>query len=374
MLNPRLGSSAPATTLAARGWYTSGAASVLVGARIESVKSGPFGAEMTSKQIPAEPGVYVFWDVHDQMLYVGKATRLRERLGTYRRAWESAQRWLKSAELGRMRRRRRRRSKAERIVMAAKRVSWEVFPTLLAAELEETRLIQEKRPMLNRMGAYTHAYPFVIVRHRVAHGNRREQLELILSARSEPEGEREANTQEQVHGVFRSRLLCGELFDALEGLMRLRAQPAWRQSARRSGWRRLSIAGTGLSGWFDELGDFFGGTSARFLGSLALELLEKPLARARSSQVQTWLESAQMFYDQEARRLREVIQQCGYPHYPVAQRDRDPLYLLARHGAHWGSQPSQPSCSRARGRATTKTSAPTTKPALALSQAARRTS
>ena len=40
-------------------------------------------ANFRPEQIPNEPGVYRFFDVKDQVLYVGKAKNLKNRLTTY---------------------------------------------------------------------------------------------------------------------------------------------------------------------------------------------------------------------------------------------------------------------------------------------------
>ena len=44
-----------------------------------------FGADFLAG-VPTEPGVYRFYDVEGALLYVGKATSLRRRLGQYRTA------------------------------------------------------------------------------------------------------------------------------------------------------------------------------------------------------------------------------------------------------------------------------------------------
>ena len=40
-------------------------------------------ASFKPENIPAEPGVYRFYDKDDQILYVGKALNLKNRLGSY---------------------------------------------------------------------------------------------------------------------------------------------------------------------------------------------------------------------------------------------------------------------------------------------------
>ena len=79
---------------------------------------------------PATPGVYRFLDPRGEVLYVGKATDLRARLRTY---------------FGQDPRRR-----IADMVRETAEVRWTTTATLLAAEIEELRLIHAHRPRYNR--------------------------------------------------------------------------------------------------------------------------------------------------------------------------------------------------------------------------------
>ncbi len=79
---------------------------------------------------PEEPGVYRFLDARDEVLYVGKATNLRQRLQTYFGMDD-------------------RRRIAE-MVRRAKRVDWSLTATELEANVREVREIGELRPPYNR--------------------------------------------------------------------------------------------------------------------------------------------------------------------------------------------------------------------------------
>jgi DNA polymerase III subunit epsilon len=79
---------------------------------------------------PARPGVYLFRDCHDQVLYVGRARDLRARLRTYFQG--EAQ-----------------RSSVEAALLALERVEWRVLGSELEAALEELRLIRELQPPAN---------------------------------------------------------------------------------------------------------------------------------------------------------------------------------------------------------------------------------
>jgi len=79
---------------------------------------------------PERPGVYLFYDRNDQLLYVGRARDLRARLRSYFRS--DRQRPAVEAALG-----------------AAERIEWRVLGSELEAALEELRLIRELRPPAN---------------------------------------------------------------------------------------------------------------------------------------------------------------------------------------------------------------------------------
>jgi excinuclease UvrABC nuclease subunit len=82
---------------------------------------------------PTRPGVYLFRDRHDQVLYVGRARNLRARLRSYFRS--DRQRPAVEAALG-----------------ALDRIEWRVLGSELEAALEELRLLRELRPPANKRG------------------------------------------------------------------------------------------------------------------------------------------------------------------------------------------------------------------------------
>ena len=79
---------------------------------------------------PSRPGVYLFLDRNDSVLYVGRARDLRARLRSYFRS-------------------ERLRPAVEAAVGACERIEWRVFGSELEAALEELRLIRELRPPAN---------------------------------------------------------------------------------------------------------------------------------------------------------------------------------------------------------------------------------
>src|SRR5215208_1459883 len=91
--------------------------------RVHMRRSLAFGA-------PQRPGVYLFSDRHDQVLYVGRARDLRARLRSYFRS-------------------ERQRPAVEAALGALHRIEWRVTGSELEAGLEELRLIRELRPPAN---------------------------------------------------------------------------------------------------------------------------------------------------------------------------------------------------------------------------------
>jgi DNA polymerase III epsilon subunit family exonuclease len=79
---------------------------------------------------PPRPGVYLFRDRNEQVLYVGRARDLRARLRSYFRS-------------------ERQRPAVEAALAAVERVEWRVLGSELEAALEELRLTRELRPPAN---------------------------------------------------------------------------------------------------------------------------------------------------------------------------------------------------------------------------------
>jgi DNA polymerase-3 subunit epsilon len=82
---------------------------------------------------PTRPGVYLFHDRHEQVLYVGRARDLRARLRSY---FQSE----------------RQRPSVEAALLALERIEWRVLGSELEAALEELRLIRELQPPANARG------------------------------------------------------------------------------------------------------------------------------------------------------------------------------------------------------------------------------
>jgi len=91
---------------------------------------------------PPSPGVYLFRDRHDQVLYVGRARDLRTRLRSYFRS-------------------ERQRPAVEAALSALDRIEWRVMGSELEASLEELRLLRELRPPANARNARADRYVYL---------------------------------------------------------------------------------------------------------------------------------------------------------------------------------------------------------------------
>jgi DNA polymerase III epsilon subunit family exonuclease len=88
---------------------------------------------------PPRPGVYLFRDAHDRVLYVGRARDLRARLRSYFRS-------------------ERLRPAVEAALGALERIEWRVLGSELEAALEELRLIRQLGPPANARGKRAGVY------------------------------------------------------------------------------------------------------------------------------------------------------------------------------------------------------------------------
>jgi excinuclease UvrABC nuclease subunit len=262
-----------------------------------------FGADFLSG-VPTQPGVYRLYGEAGVLLYVGKAANLRRRLGQYRTA-------------GRKKRERKRRA----LVKAATSITWEVCETALTAALTEIRLIQTLRPPRNVTSAFPFLYPFL--------GIRLEGGETYFCLTTSPA----AFPGFDLHGAFRSRELTGEAFFSLMRLLHFVGHPVPRHRCRRFatathshviGFRRL--AEEVATGWRRLLR----GESRGVLEALALELIEHDGARARASEIHEDLLAIDRFFEEEALTLARAIAATGHPDYPVAQQERDLLFVAYR--------------------------------------------
>ena len=100
-------------------------------AQIKSPTLPPGLSELVLDELPATPGVYLFYGENDLPIYIGKSVNLRSRVLSHF-----------SSDV--------RISKDMRIVQQVKRVDWRETAGELGALLEESRLVKELAPTMNR--------------------------------------------------------------------------------------------------------------------------------------------------------------------------------------------------------------------------------
>jgi DNA polymerase III epsilon subunit family exonuclease len=98
-----------------------------------------YGKRALAFGAPPQPGVYLFVGKGGQILYVGRARNLRERLRSYFRSD-------------------RQRPAVEAALAAVERIEWRVLGSELEAALEELRVIREERPPANARSARPDRY------------------------------------------------------------------------------------------------------------------------------------------------------------------------------------------------------------------------
>jgi DNA polymerase III epsilon subunit family exonuclease len=101
-----------------------------------------YAKRMLAFGAPTLPGVYLFRDRHDQVLYVGRARDLRARLRSYFRSD-------------------RQRPAVEAALFALDRIEWRVTGSEVEAALEELRLLRELRPAANARNARPDRYVYL---------------------------------------------------------------------------------------------------------------------------------------------------------------------------------------------------------------------
>lgn len=95
---------------------------------------------MTSA-LPRSPGVYMFRGAGDQVIYVGKATNLRQRVRSYFGSDD--------------------RRKIGQLLRETQRISHATTPNVLAAEVLELRYLQQLAPPYNKVGTAPQKYRYV---------------------------------------------------------------------------------------------------------------------------------------------------------------------------------------------------------------------
>ena len=251
------------------------------------------------------PGVYQYWGVGGQVIYVGKAKSLRRRLANYRDAT-----------------RKRIHRKQRVIVSESLALTYEVCTNEEQALLLESKLIRKLRPSLNVQGAYAFLYPFF--------GFQKRGGDSLLCFTTGPERYEELGFD--WYGCFRSRPRAKAAFEALIELLslvahrekttRLPPHPKLRGS-RLVGFRQMP------PGLDQALQNFLAGEGPSFLTELSTRLLEKPRARNRASTIEARLRELLHFHQVDAKPLTKALKAVGQVGTHIGQDERDDLFIRA---------------------------------------------
>lgn len=169
-------------------------------ARVYASPSSRSAAEKLQliRDLPRSPGVYRFLDREGQVLYVGQAEQMRERVRSH---------FVSNPSLPR---------KVRRAVRLVERVEWDETCTPLEAVIREQELILEHRPSCNLQGGRPEGYAYLRV------GNSRAGLYLYMSSRA-PSNSASVTAQRTrefaiplVLGPFRGRSRLARALDLLQ--------------------------------------------------------------------------------------------------------------------------------------------------------------
>lgn len=98
------------------------------------------------KKIPHKPGVYQYFDKHSELIYVGKAKDLRNRVGSY---------FVNDSQLN---------SKTKVLVRKINRIAFTIVDTEIDAWLLENNLIKKHKPRYNVMLKDDKTYPWIVIK------------------------------------------------------------------------------------------------------------------------------------------------------------------------------------------------------------------
>ena len=112
---------------------------------MRKVEHGMFIIEEELKKLPAKPGVYLMHGEKDEIIYVGKAISLKNRVRQY---FQSS---------------RNKGAKIEQMVTHIRRFEYIVTDSELEALVLECNLIKEHRPKYNSMLVDDKTYPYIKV-------------------------------------------------------------------------------------------------------------------------------------------------------------------------------------------------------------------
>lgn len=99
------------------------------------------------EKLPHKPGVYQYWDANDELIYIGKAKDLRNRVASY---------FVANAQLN---------TKTKVLVRKINRITFTIVDTEIDAWLLENSLIKKHQPRYNVLLKDDKTYPWIIIKN-----------------------------------------------------------------------------------------------------------------------------------------------------------------------------------------------------------------
>ncbi|HEY8930441.1 MAG TPA: excinuclease ABC subunit UvrC [Mucilaginibacter sp.] len=109
--------------------------------------NNPFDHRAALKNVPHKPGVYQFWDEHQELIYIGKAKDLRNRVGTY---------FNKDLNVN---------GKTKVLVSKIRNITFTIVDTEVDAWLLENSMIKKHQPRYNIDLKDDKTYPWIIIKN-----------------------------------------------------------------------------------------------------------------------------------------------------------------------------------------------------------------
>jgi excinuclease ABC subunit C len=153
----------------------------------------PEHLEPTVKNLPMEPGCYLFYNKSDQVIYVGKAINLRNRV----RSYFNPTTWIQSPKTG-------------RLVHDITRIEFVVRGSELEALIQEAELIKQYRPQYNIKLKDDKRYPYLKVTWN------EDFPTVIVTRRMERDGARYYGPFSDTKAVYATRDLLRRMFPFLD--------------------------------------------------------------------------------------------------------------------------------------------------------------
>jgi predicted GIY-YIG superfamily endonuclease len=260
------------------------------------------------KRLPRQPGVYLMSGEQHRLLYIGKASNLRQRLNRYQHVQPD-----------------RVSRKVIRLVHETRAITWELCDSADAALLRENELLRLHKPKFNVLNTRPEHYRFIGLRWDA------EGVHLRLTRRPV------RVSGETFYGAFKS---LGRVRAGFTALLRLLWAAEHRPSSIHQYPMSLGASG-GLNGFCVRMVKSDAGRTVdllrRLLSGQDDELINLfapgaglPLEADRCMKRlhELDVEALRLFYQLGPARNRELRAHCVYGHEVIAQEDLDDLLVL----------------------------------------------